>query len=589
VRMMSNYPMREIVWAGVLCWVGFLLPSNALGQDCNNNGVPDVQDVDPTDPDGDGEVLPDCDGNGVPDACDLATCSPGNLYCADCNNNGVPDGCEFSPTDCDLSMVSDFCELPILVETFPTDNEMIDPSDDAYAVSFAVEGNVLVVGAPNDSQEALGSGAIYVYERQAMTWEPVATLRAPNPVTGMALGGYNSLALQDGIIYAGCRLNEPVTRGAVFRFSKSGDIWGYLDHFELPEIETDDVSYTHITVSGATMLAADGSDVNSVVNAGRVHVYRFLEGSWNYDATITDQNLSPYSNFGFFTWLHGDTAVIDTFGNNNQSRYQVFRDGPTGWARVGNLGLIINDNANATSGIADVDFDGEFMVVGEVGNGPFYPNPPLINAGIVHILRNVGGEWMPVTRVLAPDFGRDRYFGRNVSINGDDLFATAVGWSIYHFKNFDGQWRVVDKLLPEEPFSSSASRLEITAGGGYVFGDTRYMSFNPGPPPSLQAIKYGDANLHDCDGNGIVDSCDPDAADCDGNGVIDICESFEDDCNFNGTADSCEITLQTIPNFVFSILNNPNLNNYVSCRYDTDHNGIVDGSDIELFVQYLLD
>jgi hypothetical protein len=81
--------------------------------DCNGNGIPDECDIDPTDPDGNGQVSPDCNLNGIPDECDLAAgasqdcnnndipdecdianCPPGELGCCDCQDDGIPDGCQ---------------------------------------------------------------------------------------------------------------------------------------------------------------------------------------------------------------------------------------------------------------------------------------------------------------------------------------------------------------------------------------------------------------------------------------------------------------------------------------------------------------
>ncbi len=77
--------------------------------DCDANGILDVCDVDPNDPDGDGAVAedcndnalpdrcePDCDGNGIVDSCDLDPLDPDNdgEVADDCNQNGVPDACD---------------------------------------------------------------------------------------------------------------------------------------------------------------------------------------------------------------------------------------------------------------------------------------------------------------------------------------------------------------------------------------------------------------------------------------------------------------------------------------------------------------
>ena len=58
--------------------------------DCNENLIPDTCDIDPSDPDGNGQVSADCDENNVPDECQ-----------ADCQPNGIPDICDVNPADPD--------------------------------------------------------------------------------------------------------------------------------------------------------------------------------------------------------------------------------------------------------------------------------------------------------------------------------------------------------------------------------------------------------------------------------------------------------------------------------------------------------
>ncbi|MCG8408008.1 MAG: hypothetical protein MI923_22650 [Phycisphaerales bacterium] len=80
-------------------------------QDCNDNAVPDDCDIDPTDPDGNGQVSPDCNGNAFPDECDLTLPLLASL---DCNVNGVPDECDIAggaSLDVNTNGIPDECEL----------------------------------------------------------------------------------------------------------------------------------------------------------------------------------------------------------------------------------------------------------------------------------------------------------------------------------------------------------------------------------------------------------------------------------------------------------------------------------------------
>jgi hypothetical protein len=69
--------------------------------DCNNNGILDDFDIDPSDPDGNGQVSNDCNDNGIPDECEAII---------DCNNNGIHDDCDVDPSDPDGNgVVSNDC------------------------------------------------------------------------------------------------------------------------------------------------------------------------------------------------------------------------------------------------------------------------------------------------------------------------------------------------------------------------------------------------------------------------------------------------------------------------------------------------
>lgn len=89
---------------------GFINAFQAVARDCNNNNIPDDQDIaDGTSLDCNQNALPDeceldCNGNGIPDDCDIAEGA------ADCDGNEIPDECE-DPSDCDANGVQDICDI----------------------------------------------------------------------------------------------------------------------------------------------------------------------------------------------------------------------------------------------------------------------------------------------------------------------------------------------------------------------------------------------------------------------------------------------------------------------------------------------
>ena len=146
------------------------------GDDCNNNGTPDTDDLangtsldcndnnvpDDCEPDCNGngqadlcdiaaEVSDDCNDNLRPDACEIDENSPaqgGPFYCAvatnscdpDCNVNGVPDVCDVESegsADCDANIVPDECQPDC------NDTGLIDPCDILQGFSDDCDGDLI--------------------------------------------------------------------------------------------------------------------------------------------------------------------------------------------------------------------------------------------------------------------------------------------------------------------------------------------------------------------------------------------------------------------------------------------------------------
>ena len=93
-------------------------------------------------------------------------------------------------------------------------------------------------------------------------------------------------------------------------------------------------------------------------------------------------------------------------------------------------------------------------------------------------------------------------------------------------------------------------------------------------PDTVELLTGG---AEDCDGNGIIDECDPD---CDENGIPDACRQVLTDCNGNGVPDGCDIADGTSLD-----CNNNQIPDECDVtgdvETDCDRNGVPDSCDIE--------
>ncbi len=101
--------------------------------DCNNNGVPDDQDIS-------GGTSLDCNGNGVPDECDISYGTS-----TDCNSNGIPDDCEpGGGDDCNNNGQSDLCDIALGTSEDCNANGIPDDCEvgsGASTISFTLDTN----------------------------------------------------------------------------------------------------------------------------------------------------------------------------------------------------------------------------------------------------------------------------------------------------------------------------------------------------------------------------------------------------------------------------------------------------------------
>ncbi len=91
-------------------------------EDCNANYIPDECDVDPSDPDGDGETSNDLNANGTPDECE-----------PDCNENGVPDDKDIADetsTDVNSNGIPDECDPDCNYNDVPDDWDISQETSD---------------------------------------------------------------------------------------------------------------------------------------------------------------------------------------------------------------------------------------------------------------------------------------------------------------------------------------------------------------------------------------------------------------------------------------------------------------------------
>jgi len=221
---------------------------------------------------------------------------------------------------------------------------------DEFGWSVGLDGDTLVVGAHQEDGSASGvnepsdesapnSGAAYVFFRSGETWNQQAYLKASNTDEDDKFG--QSVAISgDTLVVASEREsssstgvggnqddNSLVAAGAVYVFSRSGEIWsqqaylkasntGYADRFgSSVAIETDTL------LVGAVYEGSDGTDENNNQFGSSGAAYVFLRNGevWNQQAYLKASNVQDGDRFGYKVAISGDKALVSAFGEESNA------------------------------------------------------------------------------------------------------------------------------------------------------------------------------------------------------------------------------------------------------------------------------
>jgi hypothetical protein len=213
-------------------------------------------------------------------------------------------------------------------------------AEDQFGFSLAMDGDVVVVGAPFEDNDATGvngglagapgsttssdSGAAYVFRRNGSSWAQEAYVKASNTGSPDRFGW--SVALSGDTIAVGADLESSNAQGvdgdqlndsaqyagAVYMFRRgAGNQWAQEAYLKGLNTESDD-RFGHSLALAGDVLAVGayfedsaatgfgGNDANNTaVNAGAVYLFRRSSAQWAQEAYLKASNTGADDQFGY--------------------------------------------------------------------------------------------------------------------------------------------------------------------------------------------------------------------------------------------------------------------------------------------------
>jgi FG-GAP repeat len=316
-----------------------------------------------------------------------------------------------------------------------------DGNGDRFGYSVAIQGDTIVVGAP----EYGGNGEVLVFTKPTTGWAvsstPTATLTDGNPTGGDELG--SAVAIDGSTIVAGADGYSPsgpaATSGVTMLYTEPAGGWADRSQTAIlgaTSPASGDYRGYSVAISGNTVVAG-AEDANS--GAGAAYVYVKPSGPWvnapeNADLTATDGATNDH--FGASVAISGTTVAVGAmFHASERGAIYVYNQPTVGWANVTSA-VTQDDELTAASTVgggaigSSVAFSGNTIAAG----GPFWEGPGAGQAGEVLTFTKPASGWkgnQTETRQLlarAPGVNGGS-LGVSVAISGTTVIGGADGYS----------------------------------------------------------------------------------------------------------------------------------------------------------------
>ena len=311
-----------------------------------------------------------------------------------------------------------------------------------FGSDVALDDDILVVGSssaafgPSDPPE----GSVYLFQRDhggPDQWGEIQKLTASD---GHGANGFgHSVAIWNDIVVVGAPADteQGDEAGAIYLFERipghGTPTWTEVGKLTASDAEASDRLGSYVAFDQGTIVAgAPGKDIAGAISAGAVYVFNQLpspEGAWTEINILTVEQPVSADGFGSRVAIDGNLIAIRSSRIASGQPYPsivLFErklDDPDNWVW---LTRVQSHDVDWGEGPSSPALSGDWLLAGSSGD----THSGLYRAGSAYLFRRDQGgtnQWGEVAKLIASDANKNDFFGRDLAIDGTNLLIGARG------------------------------------------------------------------------------------------------------------------------------------------------------------------
>jgi hypothetical protein len=218
-----------------------------------------------------------------------------------------------------------------------------------------------------------GGGAVRVFERSGSTWVEIVKLFSPDPDAGAHRFGL-AVAIEGDTLLVGSPWAyngvQGSFQGAVYVFERDASTWQFKQKLVASDAQEDDWFGYSVALDGDTLLVGRYYPPTKAGSGGAMYVFERQGGIWSQTAKLLASDPASLLTLGASVDLQGNLAVgsapgDDDHGHKSASAYVFRRNAGGAWLQIAKA-IAPDSNPNALFG-SDVSLLGDQVLIGAAG------------------------------------------------------------------------------------------------------------------------------------------------------------------------------------------------------------------------------
>ena len=308
-------------------------------------------------------------------------------------------------------------------------------------------------------------GQLFVFVETPAGWVESQILTPPSIGPGQGLG--SGMALDGDLMLVGAPFDSAAMNfaGSCVAFERVGGLWVEVQKL-LPSNPSVDLNFGNdVAIDGNRAIIGAPSNMGTN-QPGTAYVFEWNGAQWIEVAQLQGGDTVPDDLFADQVDLSGEHAVVGAWLSQSSAGWRsggvyVFeRQAGGSWVQMGSK-LVGSDTGAFDNFGRDVAIDGQWLVA-----GAFHKSVETSQDGRAYVFQLVANQWVEHTILLAPkeDLNQWFRFGEAVALEGERMLVRANFFreDVFLYRFTGGQW-IWEEKLRSEPGPTGA-------GGQHLLG-----------------------------------------------------------------------------------------------------------------------